>query len=225
MPAFSDTTAIVVTRGDVELGEILDSLKGFAEVLVWSNSGRLSWLKGRVVQHSVQVNDCGVYGRYAAMHHAALDHPYVYVQDDDCLIDSARLLEVASVYDTSTTIVANMPASRWPDYPDSCLVGWGAVFSRDLPVIALGRFVSGGGPPFAYDEGIMHAIIEDSEPFCRCCDVVFTTLTPHVKVDIGFQHLPWAETEGRMFKQPNHKPERERFLALAREVRDGATIP
>jgi hypothetical protein len=42
-----------------------------------------------------------------------------------------------------------------------------------------------------------------------------------VKIDVGFQHLPWAEDRGRaMFLQPDHGPIRERMLQLARQVRD-----
>lgn len=183
-------TACLVTRGDVDLGPILSSLPSEWPVVVWDNSQR---------------EDLGVYGRYAAVAEART--AVVYVQDDDCLIDADR---VAAAYEPGR-LVANMPRSRWPDYPDSTLVGWGAVFDRHLPRKA---FVTMDGTL-----GLLNA--EPRSPvFLRTSDVIFSALTPRTVIDIGFQHLPWAETPGRMFRQPGHKAERDMVLEQCRRIRD-----
>lgn len=180
-------SAVIPTRGDVDLTEIRARLP-FDDVVVYDNSVEA---------------DVSVFGRYAALERC--HHPVVYVQDDDCLIDPDAIAVLLAAYRPGE-IMCNMPESRWEDYPDSCLVGWGAVFDRWLPHEAFYRYAR-------------RFSIVDRE-FMDTCDVVFTTLTPHRKLDLGFAHLPWAETAGRMFKQPEHIPTRTRTLQRAREIRD-----
>jgi hypothetical protein len=188
LPTPAEASAVIVTRGDVDLLPILDSLQDFDELIVWDNA---------------QGEDLAVYGRYAGVLRAR--NPLVYVQDDDCLVDAAA---VVAAYQPGR-VVANMPLSRWDDYPDSCLVGWGAVFDACLPARAFARFERAVAPPPDW-----------RQRFYRDCDLVFTVLTPHDKIDLGFAHLPWAESEGRLFRQPDHYAERQYVLGLARGVRD-----
>lgn len=218
-------SAVVVTRGDVELTEILDHLADvdFAEVVVWQNGGTCWQATGREPRKITDAPDVAVYGRYAAIAHTR--RPYVYVQDDDCIVNVHDLLREASEEELDTTIVANMPWSRWMDYPDSCLVGWGALFHFKLPFHAFGRFAKLEVPEDAWQEsnGTWLAGVAEKtcDSFLRTCDVAFTTLTPHRKIDVGFHHLPWAEEPARaMFKQPNHKPERDSMYEIARAIRD-----
>jgi len=198
MIAPSDVSACLVTRGDVDLDEIVESLAPFAEVIVWDNG----------VQE-----DFAVYGRYKAIERAS--SPVVYVQDDDCIIDPAA---VCARYEPGT-LVANMPVGRWRDYPDSALVGWGAVFDRHLPDQAFRRWSE---HVFSISDETWLAGL-DYPWWNRICDLVFSTITSrHRKIDVGFRHLPWAEGPGRMFTADPaaHRAEHERALRLAREVRD-----
>jgi hypothetical protein len=221
-----DITAIIVTRGDVPLTPILDSLQdvGFAEVIVWNNgTGIVSKYhrSGAAVEVAEGLEDQAVFGRYSAMRYA--DRDLIYVQDDDCLIPAANLIQVASMYRPEDRIIANMPKSRWPDYPDSCMVGWGAIFHKDLFMVALGRFVAGLNGGVADLSAINDETLAlcRSPEFCRECDVVFTVLTPSVKVDLGFEHLPWAEDPNRaMFLKPGRQAERDHMYALARQARE-----
>jgi hypothetical protein len=200
-----DVTAVVVTRGDVpeNIGKITRRLyygAGIPNIYIWDNT--------------IEPN-MGVYGRYAALE--KVDTRAVFVQDDDCLLEVEAIHALIDAYDPGR-IVVNMPEGRWPDYPDSCLVGWGAVYDRVLPDRAFNRFAfsshANGMIAFGSD-GV------DQSFFDRTCDVVFTTLTPHTKHDLGFQHLPGAEDPARaMFLQPGHGEERARMLDLARKVRD-----
>jgi hypothetical protein len=108
----SDVSAVLVTRGNVDLTPILESLP-FDDVVVWDNSRRGS--------------DLAAYGRYAAIEEAR--HEIVYTQDDDCLVRRHDLLLRAW---EDGRLVANMPAVRI-DYLDTVLVGWGSLFERAAP--------------------------------------------------------------------------------------------
>lgn len=213
-------TAVVVTRGDLDLNEVYRSLwpVGFHEILVWNNStGLLQHLScpdtstpGQWVSWTLKdaeaVGDLAVYGRYAAL--AESQTEIVFVQDDDCRVDAGAIVRLAGRYNLEREVVCNMPESRWDDYPDSALVGWGAVFHRSLPQTAFDRF-SRTAPGFNHGA------------FNRECDVIFTVLTDCVKIDLGFEHLPGAEDPDRaMFKRPWRAAERNAMYELARKVRD-----
>ena len=62
-------TAIIVTRGDVALQPIIDTLP-YSNIVIWDNSTR--------------PYDAGVFGRYLAISEAT--RPVVFVQDDDCIV-------------------------------------------------------------------------------------------------------------------------------------------
>jgi hypothetical protein len=205
-----NVSAIIVTRGNVDLKPILRALPRGWEVLVWNNGEtgepglyrRVadSLLARRIL--GAPIPDLSVYGRYAAIEHA--EHRVIYVQDDDAITPA---LEIASHYEPGR-LVANMPRSRWEGYPDSSLLGWGAIFDRNLPGLAFER-----KPIFD---------VWDLDPawFHLTCDVVFSSLTPRTVVDYPFEHLPWAEGPDRMFtSRPTHSDERERMLELCRSIR------
>ena len=187
-----DVSAVIVTRGDVDLKPVLDTLSMFDDIVIWDNRVRYNVL---------------LYGRYVAMREVR--NSVVYVQDDDCTLTPEAIEMLISEYRRGE-VIANMPVSRWADYPDSCLVGWGAVFDRTLPREAFERYAR------RYPLG--------ATAFMRDCDLVFTTLTPHIKLDLGFTHLPWAEMPYRLFRQPEHAGMRERILHRAREVRDAVPM-
>jgi hypothetical protein len=112
----SDVSAVIVTRGDVDLTSVLESLFDFGEVIVWDNSKQTN-LK--------------VFGRYRAALNAKND--VVFTQDDDCVLDAAQ---VVSAYEPGK-VVCNMPVAKRAEYASlGCnhisLVGWGACFHRGL---------------------------------------------------------------------------------------------
>ena len=178
----SDVAAVLVTRGDVDLTPIIDTLP-YDDVVIWDNSRRPT--------------DLVVYGRYAAIQET--DAPYVYVQDDDCLVRChSQLLANAQ----AGAIVANMPEERWQHYKRSALLGWGALFERHLPFRAFERFKTS----LSYDEAF----------FLRECDLIFAALTPCLKHDFGMEHLPHAHDLHRLYRQPGHS---ERRAALVEDLR------
>jgi len=183
-------SAVIVTRGNVDLRPVLDSLPPAWQQVIWDNS--------------LRPVDRKVMGRYLAI--AECEHDLIYVQDDDCVLAAPNLLVEAWWREaTSDSIVCNMPEEFRPYYPDSALVGFGAVFERSIPDTAFGLFE-------------LHHQLDD-DVWDRCCDVIVTALTPRQIVNVPKTNLPWAEDADRMYKQPTHFGERQHVLKLARNAR------
>lgn len=237
-------SAIIVTRGDVDLRPVLDSLPKEWERVVWNNGKpEISWSRtmgdGRISGSSTAASDLSVYGRYAAIEYAS--HDLIYVQDDDVIVSDPEAIVDAwreeynrgfcsegppgcdyggtdlcsKCFARRRWLVANMPQEfRHDGYTDSCLVGFGACFLRDLPARAFDRFGD--------SDAITGSVFDGLHPqfFNRTCDVVFTTLTPRVIVDVPKVDREFASDPDRMWKQPEHYGERVGMLELARKVRD-----
>lgn len=109
-----DVSAVLVTRGDVDIDPIVASLP-FDDIIVWDNSKR--------------THDWQCYGRFAAIEEAR--HDLIYTQDDDCLCPAQAL---ADAYDG--TMLVNVPADEKP------LTAWGAVFHRHTVEDAFERYLS-----------------------------------------------------------------------------------
>lgn len=186
----SQVAVVVVTRGDVDLAPVLEPYVGFgfADGYVWNNSGG--------------DDDLGVYGRYAAIAKTAA--PVVLVQDDDCVLARASIRALLDAYRPGT-LVANMPSEFRKRYGPLALVGFGAVFDRDLPAAAFARFRA-ALPGF------------DDEMWRRRSDIVFAALTETVLVDVPYTNLPYAYGDDRMYRQPGHSDERDFVLAAARSI-------
>lgn len=194
----AQVSACLVTRGDVDLTEILDSLTaaGVDDIVIWNNSLE---------------QDLGVYGRYAAIEQAR--HDRIYVQDDDCVLDPWGFTELCAAYEPGK-VVCNMPARfRHSFYEQHALVGFGAVFDRALPDQAFMLYRSW---ELANGEVEYPAL-------GRTCDVIFTALSTRKLVDVLHKDLPWASAPGRMWTSTGHQEERERMLELALKVRDAPT--
>lgn len=116
--------AVIVTRGDVDLRPILDSLP-YPEVVVWNDRERGSQ---------------GCYGRYLAV--AETGRPVIYFQDDDLLFTAHDRLLALFRPDVMTV---NMPSPWYEEtgYRDlgQALVGAGSLVPRDLPFPAIDRYL------------------------------------------------------------------------------------
>lgn len=261
-------SAIIVTRGDVDLSEILASIPPEWERIVWnnghrkvtvSNSQETWWSRamGKAPAPSTShiQADLAVMGRYEAIKYALWD--VVYVQDDDVLLSTDDMREMVRTFDEHSApwcwrcpdpkpspfvqwedfAVCNMPLEfRHDGYIEHSLVGFGAVFHRDAPAKAFGRFWNRGSfesdfavhlrmplDPEEVQRSSREEFIVNPPPprfFQRTCDVVFTALTPCVLVDVPKTNLPWATDDNRMYRQKTHVGERQRMLDLALQVRD-----
>ena len=117
-------TACLVTRGDVDMQPIMDSLI-FDDILVWDNSVEA---------------DMKTAGRYYAIMEA--DSEVVYLQDDDVIVPAETQRLLLEAYEPGVC-VANYGHGDNPDgYDDMPLVHGGAVVDRDLPLEAIKRYLA-----------------------------------------------------------------------------------
>lgn len=161
MKASLKVSAIIVTRGDVDLRPVLDSLPREWEQVVWNNSGsdagatvsvrdpRKHERESGAVKMQQVGHDISVYGRYHAIQYAS--HDLIYVQDDDCILsDPNEILEWWYRWQAATEeekghphfshVICNMPQEfRHDFYTDHALVGFGAAFHRDVPARAFSQ--------------------------------------------------------------------------------------
>jgi hypothetical protein len=116
-----NVSAVVPTRGDLDMSTIVESLEqaGFGEIIVYDNSKR---------------PDLGIYARYAAALEAS--NPVVVTQDDDVLM-----------HDWPGLLAGYRPGRLTVNYPEPWDVPWvacGSVFDRELPAVAFGRWEAAG---------------------------------------------------------------------------------
>lgn len=109
----AQVSAVLVTKGDVDLSEILDSIRsaGVHDIVVWNNAER--------------DRDLSCYGRYAGIVDAR--NLYVFHQDDDLIAPVGEILACYDPVKDDRVIVANnRPDESWP------LTAMGTLFRRDL---------------------------------------------------------------------------------------------
>ena len=169
-------SAVVVSRMDRPIAPVLASILLHVEELI-----------------VVRGHD-GVWERWEAVSRCKCD--VIYTQDDDAVINVPAVL---AAYQPGL-VTCNMPKDHRPDYPDDiALVGWGAVFDREMVwggnaeekwwTGAFGRYMDGG-----YDDPV----------FRRECDRVFTGLSPLKLIDVGKIDLPHAHGADRMGREARH---------------------
>lgn len=152
-----------------------------------------------VIWDNAQAENVAVYGRYRAVTMAACET--CYSQDDDVIVPADTIRALLEAHEPGR-ITANMPPEFLAHYPDSCLLGFGAVFDRDLPALAFKRYASGRLADFR-----------------RRPDVVFTALTPYATLSLPVEILPYAYGPDRMYRQRGHIRERQRVLQRCRRIR------
>lgn len=193
-------SAVIVTRGDVSLAEVLDSLPR-------------SWEK-IVVDNSQEQQDFMVYGRYVGCARASND--LIFVQDDDVIVSDPSLIveQWQAVYANTPLLspnftVCNMPSEfRHDFYTHHALVGFGAVFHRAIVEPTFQKYL---GP-----HGYMTRML--NREFLRTCDIPFTALNPRVLVDVPKENLPWCNADNRMWTQSTHYTERMSVLERVRKI-------
>lgn len=109
----ASVSAVLVTRGDQDLGEILESIlaAGISDIVTWNNRTR--------------DQDLSCYGRYAAI--AEARNEFIYQQDDDLVAPVTDILAAYRPVEDRHAIVANNRIDEeWP------LTAMGVVFHRNL---------------------------------------------------------------------------------------------
>lgn len=229
-----NVSAIIVTRGDVDLAPIVESFPSEWQRVIYNNGASVCTVNdpdGR--EDHFTVPDLKVYGRYAAIEFAG--NEIIYVQDDDCIVSDPgeiiewwhrlqRAPEDFKGHPHAAHVVCNMPPEfRHNFYGDHALVGFGAAFHRDAPRRAFEQWERAVTQRGGALEGqtTHHEHSRNGWLFYRTCDVVFTALTPRVLVDVSKENLPYASDESRMYRSASHVDERRRMLELALRVRGG----
>lgn len=128
----------------------------------------------------------GCYGRYLAAHEVST--PVVYFQDDDVLFTAHD--DLLALYEPERMVV-NMPSPWYEqcgyDKLQQALVGAGSLVDAHLPYPAIDRYLN----VYPFDD-----------LFLDYCDVVVGMLTPHKRVDLGYEVLPHASDPGRIYTSP-----------------------
>lgn len=183
----NDIAAVIVTRGDVDLAPILDTLP-YPEVVIWDNSKRPV--------------DLGVFGRYAAI--AETTKPIIYFQDDDVIFTAHA--ELMKQYRPGT-LLANMdkPWVRAGKYEETVCVGAGSLTSRILPAEAFARYAA----TYPIDPWLHYE-----------CDLIFGTLAPWHRIDLGYRVRDVAKRPDRLCRQPWQTEQKKLAMERAKLVRD-----
>ena len=225
-------SAIIPTRGDVDMRPVLESLPGSWERLVWDNGRhqcRVYAPNEFCVTHAIPEMNFMGYGRHAAIPYASGD--VIFSQDDDVIVsDPAAIVRAwedlalcdgprdcagtsrgcAHCHPTiqETSVVVNMPSEFREIYTDSAMLGFGSAYHRDLPPAVFERF-------FTSSKMRRHHPL-----FLRESDRAMTVLSNRILVNVAKVDREFAEAEYRLYKQPDHILRRDQMLAIARKVRD-----
>jgi hypothetical protein len=212
-----NVSAVIVTRGDIDIQPVIDSIPKEWEIVVWDNSGTIQRSDG----WAEVCTDMSVFGRYAALDYCS--HDLIYVQDDDVIVsDPTHLVERWAIEHSATAggilpfytdlVVCNMPPEfRHEFYRSHALVGFGGVFHREQAAKCFERLFA------AHLE--IGASPENVAWFHRCCDIALTGLSRRLLVDVPKENREMASDDNRMWKQPNHVSERIRMLDLVIPLR------
>ena len=192
-------SAVIVSIGDVDLAPILATMPTEYEIVVWDNATRPL--------------DYRVFGRYMGMLEAS--RPVIFTQDDDCVLTPEQHQAMLDAYEPGV-VTGNMihedPIWR-KRYADTTLLGWGAIFDRDLPWQAFMRWAR------------YHPLDPDFMTSPGGAEVVFPMLSRCKTIVAGATWLgePGHEVFGRanrMSNQPGFLETRLGWLDRARAVRD-----
>lgn len=185
----SEVSAIIPTRGDVDLESIVATLP-YDEVIIWNNA-----------EH---IENARTFGRYLAI--AQAKHDTIYFQDDD-LIFTAHEQLCAAHNKEDGLFTSNMPSPWWEEQYerfDMALVGAGSLVPRDLPWAAFGRYLS---------------LWPRDEMFLNYCDMVNGVLTPYRRYDFGYTILPQAGYPNRIHRTPGEANRKQLVIDRALAIR------
>lgn len=189
-------SAVIVTRGDVDIQPVIDSLI-FDEVVVWNNAA--------------EPEDAMTYGRVLALD--LCSHSVVFSIDDDIVHTPQNQRAILAAYEPGVLTGCMWP--EWSDgarrqgiehgYDDLVFPGSGAVYHRSVPQIAVDKYLRF----FPLDDF-----------FRLWCDTIVGIVAPNRQLDIRFDSLPHAEAgNGRMCDLPNAVELKTEAISRARYVR------
>ncbi len=193
-----EVTAVIVTKGDVDLRPIIDSLI-FKDVEVWDNS--------------VETDEM-TFGRVLASQRAAND--VIYSQDDDIIHSPEHQVSILAEYEPGV-----LTGCMWPEwsagakaqgiengYDDLVFPGSGSISDRELWLLAIRAYLD----QWPHDEF-----------FKLWSDTIIGIISPTKQLDMRFEELPQADNADRMAHLPNAVELKTEAIRRARLVRDAVT--
>jgi hypothetical protein len=191
----SEVSAVIVTKGDVDLTPVLDSLI-FDDVVVWDNS----------VEENLMT-----FGRVVGAERAK--NSIVYSQDDDIIHTPEAQRDIVAAYEPGV-----LTGCMWPEwsagakeqgiengYDDLVFPGSGSISDFWLWKSALSQYLE----EWPLDDF-----------FHLWSDTIIGVIAPTKQLDIRFQVLPCAEDESRMCNLPDAVELKTEAIMRARAVRD-----
>jgi hypothetical protein len=173
-----DVSAVLVTRGNVDMAPILETLP-FRDVIIWDNSRRPVDLK--------------LLGRYAAVPETR--RPVIYWQDDDVILTREQISELLREYEPGKVLV-NMDAP------------WVEACGYDTPEGLVGMMGAGSLcpaelPQQIFDHYLEHYPLDDD--LLIEADFAFGVLAPTKRVDVGYVAREFADDVDRLYRQPGQQ--------------------
>ena len=200
MQSVDHVSAVIVTRGDVDLTPVLESLI-FDDIVVWDNS--------------VESSDEMTYGRILACVRAK--HGVVYSQDDDIIHTAENQLAIVSRFKPGV-----LTGCMWADwsagaakqgiqggYDDLVFCGSGSVYEPDTVWGAASQYID----MYGFDDF-----------FRLWCDTIVGVIAPTQPLDIRFAELAHAEDDNRMCNLPDAVALKTEAIRRARHARDGQLV-
>jgi hypothetical protein len=191
----NEVTAVIVTRGDVDLQPVLDSLI-FDEVIVYDNS---------------RLPDLKTYGRVAAA--ASASNTAIYSQDDDILHSPKQQRQILNAYEPG--VLTGCMWREWSDgarrqgiengYDDLVFPGSGSISDFWVWESALARYTTNWMP-----DDFLHL----------WSDTIIGVISPTKQLDIRFEELDWGNNDNRMAHMDDAVVLKTEAIRRAREVRD-----
>lgn len=191
---------MIVTRGDVDLTPVLESLI-FDDVVVFDNS--------------MEPRDEMTYGRVMALWR--IKNAVVYSQDDDIIHTPENQLRIIDAYEPGVLTGCMWP--EWSDgaraqgidhgYDDLVFCGSGSVYHADTAAGAAHQYLDA---------------FPDDDFFRLWCDTIVGVIAPSKQLDIRFDALPCAEDDNRMCNLPDAVALKTEAIRRARMVRDRTMV-
>ena len=200
-----NVSAVVVTRGDVPLDQILytfTNVPEIDEVVVWDNSQ--------------QPEDAKTWGRHLAL--ARCKNRVIYSQDDDLVHEPDTIQAILAAYEPG--VISGCMWNQWSDgaarqgiaggYTDIAFTGAGSVYDRETTLTAAARYLE-------------HYPQDDF--FRVWCDAIIGVIAPSKWIDERFMVLSYASNANRICNMENAASLKREAIRRARSVRDGTQIP
>lgn len=191
------------TTDPIQLNTVTGVVVTRGDVLLADIIARLTDAFGEhvIVWDNSRGMDLRPFGQFVAALHARTE--WIFFQDDDCLVDAAAIAAKRQ----PGKIVCNMPAAHQANYVGEVdrLMGFGSVFERSRIIPTFGKYFRFFPP----DELLLR------EP-----GRLFTGLNECEVVDLGVEHLPWADAPNRLWRQPEHTKTRDEMRERVLRVRE-----